>query len=64
MIQRLVSEAISQRVPARAEKTAARGEPRRRRGQAAGPVSFGTFLCAKEKYINNKKFISNKKRHY
>jgi len=33
------------------------------RRQAAGPVSFGTFLCAKEKYSsNNKNNKGNKKK--
>ena len=44
---RLFEFAAGERVPARAEKSVC---ARVAEGQAAGHVSFGAFLCAKEKY--------------
>jgi hypothetical protein len=47
---RLQGRFLSEFLPA-PKKAANRGKPRLWRGQAAGHVSFGTFLCVKEKYV-------------
>jgi len=48
---RLFEPAAGGRVPARAEKSVCAREAE---GQAAGRFSFGTFLCAKEKYTDKR----------
>ncbi|WP_153304327.1 hypothetical protein [Desulfosudis oleivorans] len=61
---RLSEFTAGERVPARAEKSVCAREATpvawRARGQAAGHVSFGTFLCAKEKYTEKQEKKNNR----